>query len=97
MYLGKLCEVSESDDLYAGPAHPYTQLLLESSPQPDPKVAIDETIADDVELPSPINPPSGCRFRTRCRYATEICVESEPLLRAVSDDHFVACHHPLMI
>ncbi len=95
MYLGKMCEMSESDELYANPAHPYTQLLLSSSPIPDPLVAIDETVAAEGDLPSPINPPSGCRFRTRCPLADEMCERVEPEMRKVSDDHFVACHHPL--
>jgi len=96
MYLGKMCEVSESDRLYAEPAHPYTKLLLDSAPIPDPLVDIDETVAPDEGLPSPINPPSGCRFRTRCSNATELCEQVEPQLRKVTDDHFVACHHPLV-
>ena len=66
MYLGKLCETSESDELYARPAHPYTALLLESVPEPDPTIEIDETVVEMGELPSPLDPPSGCRFRTRC-------------------------------
>ncbi|MCP3989598.1 MAG: ATP-binding cassette domain-containing protein [Actinomycetia bacterium] len=96
MYLGKMCEMSESDELYANPAHPYTELLLSSAPVPDPLVAIDETVAPDEGLPSPINPPSGCRFRTRCPYVTELCEQAEPRMRRVSDDHYVACHHPLV-
>ncbi len=96
MYLGKMCEISESDELYAHPAHPYTELLLESSPIPDPTVEIDDEMIAGGELPSPINPPSGCRFRTRCDRADEICSNDEPTMRRVSDDHYVACHHPLV-
>ncbi len=96
MYLGKMCEYSESDELYANPAHPYTQLLLESLPIPDPGVELHMGITDDGELPSPIHPPSGCRFRTRCDRADDMCVQIEPTMRRVSDDHFVACHHPLV-
>lgn len=96
MYLGKLCEVSESNDLYERPAHPYTALLLESTPVPDPTVVVDQSFVDETELPSPINPPKGCRFRTRCPYATEICERAEPELAKVADDHYVACHHPLV-
>lgn len=96
MYLGKMCEVSESDELYANAAHPYTQLLLTSIPLPDPLVSIDRDLHEDEGLPSPINPPSGCRFRTRCPLADEICERVEPQMRRVSDDHFVACHHPLV-
>ncbi len=96
MYLGKMCELSESDELYAHPAHPYTRLLMESHPQPDPAVEIDDTVVAEGELPSPIAPPSGCRFRTRCPLADERCAREEPLMRRVDDDHFVACHHPLV-
>jgi peptide/nickel transport system ATP-binding protein len=96
MYLGKMCEMSESDRLYREPAHPYTKLLLGSSPVPDPLVAIDESVEAEGDLPSPINPPSGCRFRTRCPLADEICERVEPQMRRVSDDHYVACHHPLV-
>jgi peptide/nickel transport system ATP-binding protein len=96
MYLGKMCEVSESDELYANPAHPYTELLLNSAPVPDPLIAVDETVAPDEGLPSPIDPPSGCRFRTRCPYVTELCERAEPVMRRVGDNHHVACHHPLV-
>ena len=96
MYLGKMCEVSESDELYANPAHPYTQLLLTSIPLPDPLVSIDRELQVDEGLPSPINPPSGCRFRTRCPLADDICSRVEPQMRRVTDEHFVACHHPLI-
>jgi peptide/nickel transport system ATP-binding protein len=96
MYLGKMCEMSGSDELYAHPAHPYTKLLLSSSPIPDPLVAIDNSMLTDGELPSPMAPPSGCRFRTRCPLADEICERAEPQMRRVNDDHYVACHHPLV-
>ena len=96
MYLGKMCELSESDELYANPAHPYTQLLMDSHPEPDPHAVIDEHIAAEGELPSPIAPPSGCRFRTRCERATERCTAEEPQMRRINDQHFVACHHPLV-
>ena len=96
MYLGKMCEISEADELYAHPAHPYTELLLGSSPVPDPSVDVSTIRVIDGELPSPISPPSGCRFRTRCPFATEICAAEEPQMRQVAEDHFVACHHPLI-
>jgi peptide/nickel transport system ATP-binding protein len=97
MYLGKLCEVSESDEMYANPAHPYTSLLLGSLPIPDPSAPLeDDDLDDDGELPSPLDPPSGCRFRTRCPLADEVCEQVEPQMRAVGPDHFVACHHPLL-
>ena len=96
MYLGKLCEVAEPDDLYANAAHPYTSLLLESIPEPDPAAIIDETVDLVGEVPSSIDPPSGCRFRTRCPHATEKCENEEPQMREVSAGHHVACHHPLV-
>ncbi|MDE0928708.1 MAG: ATP-binding cassette domain-containing protein [Acidimicrobiales bacterium] len=96
MYLGKICEVAGSDELYENPAHPYTQLLLVSSPEPDPTVVLDRSDTSSGELPSPINPPSGCRFRTRCPLADDICSSQEPQMQEVGQDHFVACHHPLI-
>jgi len=96
MYLGKLCEVAEPDDLYANAAHPYTSLLLESIPEPDPAATIDESLDLVGEIPSSIDPPSGCRFRTRCPHATEKCANEEPQMREVSAGHHVACHHPLV-
>jgi peptide/nickel transport system ATP-binding protein len=96
MYLGKMCEVSESDQLYANPAHPYTKLLLGSIPIPDPLVRVADQPTIEGELPSPLSPPSGCRFRTRCPLADEVCERVEPQMRRVGEDHFVACHHPLV-
>lgn len=96
MYLGKLCEVSEANALYAQPAHPYSKLLVESSPEPDPFAEIDTTTEVQAELPSPLAPPSGCRFRTRCALATEICERVEPQMQRVGEDQYVACHHPLL-
>jgi peptide/nickel transport system ATP-binding protein len=94
MYLGKLCEVASSDDLYARPAHPYTNVLLDSIPEADPEA--DHSVGKIVgEPPSPVSPPSGCRFHPRCAYATDICTSEEPQLRAMGDGHFVACHHPV--
>jgi peptide/nickel transport system ATP-binding protein len=96
MYLGKICEVGAPDDLYAEPAHPYTSALLASIPVPDPTVAPTSTGLLTGDLPSPIAPPSGCRFRTRCPRAQDRCAEEEPVLRPVRDGHFVACHFPLI-
>ncbi len=94
MYLGKLCEVAASDDLYARPAHPYTNLLLDSIPIPDPNA--DHSTSDAIgEPPSPVAPPSGCRFHPRCPNADELCATEEPELRPMGDGHFVACHHPV--
>jgi peptide/nickel transport system ATP-binding protein len=93
MYLGKMCEVAASDDLYARPAHPYTKVLLDSIPVPDPdaELAHSEVVG---EPPSPVLPPPGCRFNTRCPRADERCVAEEPQLRDLGGGHFVACHHP---
>jgi oligopeptide/dipeptide ABC transporter ATP-binding protein len=93
MYLGKVCEVADPDDLYAHPAHPYSAALLRSIPVPDPTVS--QTGATlSGELPSPVDPPSGCRFRTRCPKAQDLCAAEEPTLRAVGENHYVACHFP---
>ena len=94
MYLGKLVEVAGSDDLYREAAHPYTEALLASIPEPDPDHISDHK-ALTGELPSPLNPPSGCRFRTRCPYAQDRCASEEPLLRELAPGHQVACHFPV--
>jgi peptide/nickel transport system ATP-binding protein len=94
MYLGKICEVSGSDDLYRNPAHPYTDVLLSAIPVPDPTVAV-KKISVEGEPPSPVSPPDGCRFNTRCPTASDRCRSEEPTLREVEPGHFVACHHPL--
>jgi peptide/nickel transport system ATP-binding protein len=96
MYLGKLVEVGPASAVYNHPAHPYTEGLLSSVPVPDPKV--ERAKAARVvrgELPSPMNPPSGCRFRTRCPFAKEICAEVEPPLRKFETGQEAACHFPL--
>ncbi|KAA0918972.1 ABC transporter ATP-binding protein [Dietzia sp. ANT_WB102] len=99
MYLGQVCEVADTSALYRAPAHPYTMLLISSAP------TLGGTLADSLgeapieatssELPSPLNPPSGCRFRTRCPRATEICATERPQLTDIAPGHKVACHHPL--
>lgn len=91
MYLGKVMEVAETKELFTTPLHPYTQALLSAIPIPDPEVK-KERILLQGDIPSPINPPSGCRFRTRCRYAKEICAQQEPPLEDVDGEHYVACH-----
>ncbi|MUT67530.1 ABC transporter ATP-binding protein [Paenibacillus sp. NEAU-GSW1] len=94
MYLGKLVEIAPSEELFHRPAHPYTQGLISSIPQPDPGRKR-QFSAISGEIPSPANPPSGCRFHTRCPAATARCREEEPKLRAVGSDHLAACHYPL--
>lgn len=93
MYLGKICEIAPADQLFADPQHPYTRVLLESIPVPDPHQPIAETTISG-ELPSPLDPPSGCRFRTRCPKAQEICATTEPTITENSPGHFTACHFP---
>jgi peptide/nickel transport system ATP-binding protein len=95
MYLGKLCEVGAPDVLYAQPAHPYTAALLAAIPVPDPGSPPDDARVLGGEIPSNLNPPSGCRFRTRCPKAQDRCAEEEPQIRNVGADQFVACHFPL--
>ena len=95
MYLGKICEVSTPQKIVNSPAHHYTRALVASVPVPDPTVGR-RRAAIEGEPPSPVNPPSGCRFRTRCAAATALCAEQEPQLREVTPGQFVACHHPIV-
>jgi oligopeptide transport system ATP-binding protein len=97
MYLGKIVEVSPAEELYRHPVHPYTEALLSAVPVPDPDLsARREQIVLEGDVPSPVAPPSGCRFHPRCRYATEICSREEPsLVMHGSQGHLAACHHPL--
>ena len=96
MYLGKLCEIGPVRSIFSGPLHPYTLALLNSIPSPDPTVGRRETASViSGELPSPLDPPSGCRFRTRCPRAADLCAAEVPELRQLGDGHLVACHFPL--
>ena len=97
MYLGKIVEISPAEELYQHPVHPYTEALLSAVPIPDPDLsAARKQIVLEGDVPSPIAPPSGCRFHPRCRYATEICkTEEPPLVPHGSLGHLAACHHPL--
>jgi peptide/nickel transport system ATP-binding protein len=95
MYLGRLCEIAPSDILYEAPAHHYTAALLSAAVEPDPD-ATRTQVTLSGEPPSPINPPSGCRFRTRCPRAENRCAEEVPELREIAPGHQVACHFPLV-
>ena len=98
MYLGKIVELSPAEELYTRPIMPYTEALLSAVPIPDPDLAAKrERIVLEGDVPSPINPPSGCRFHPRCRYATDVCRQVEPPLVDYGNGHLAACHHPLNV
>ena len=93
MYLGKMVELADAAEIYERPLHPYSKSLLSAVPVPDPKVArANQRIVLHGDIPSPLNAPSGCPFRTRCAYAAEVCAQSMPPFNEVCDGHFVACH-----
>lgn len=94
MYLGKIVELADRNEIYLRPLHPYTRALMSAVPIPDPdKASRAERILLKGDIPSPINPPKGCNFNTRCPIATEICFQEDPEYRELAPDHFVACHH----
>ena len=93
MYLGKMVELASAEEIYNHPLHPYSKSLLSAVPLPDPKAArANKRIVLSGDIPSPLNAPSGCPFRTRCPYATEACAQSMPPFNEVEKGHFVACH-----
>jgi len=93
MYLGKMMEITNTEELYKSPLHPYTQALLSAIPVPDPKISRSrKRVPLEGDVPSPINPPPGCRFKQRCRYAMPICGEADPVLKEVGPGHWCACY-----
>lgn len=95
MYLGRIVEMSSATELYESPLHPYSNALLSAVPVPDPRVnAVRERLVLDGDVPSPIDPPPGCHFHTRCPWATDECRTDDPVLRELASEHVAACHHP---
>jgi oligopeptide transport system ATP-binding protein len=93
MYLGNLVEMAESSELYKNPVHPYTKALLSAIPVPDPdEAAAKKRIVLEGDVPSPIDPPKGCKFKGRCAFAKDICSQVDPVLKDVGGGHFAACH-----
>lgn len=94
MYLGRLCELADAETIYRNPVHPYTRTLLSAVPEPDPDAPGHKLNLVPGELPSPVNPPSGCPFRTRCPRASDLCAKTMPDLAPIAEGQLVACHHP---
>ena len=92
MYLGEIVETEIAQEIYDAPKHPYTQALLSAIPIPDPTASKDRVILSG-DVPSPITPPTGCRFHTRCAHATSVCINQKPFRERISDDASIACHH----
>ena len=92
MFLGRICEVADKEELYTHPLHPYTGFLLDAIPIADPHSRREDKRILEGEIPSPVNPPSGCYFHTRCPYATEHCEEVRPQMRDFGNGHMCACH-----
>ncbi len=95
MFLGKLCEIGRTEEIFARPRHPYTRLLLDSIPKANPRYRLSGDLILSGEIPSPMRPPEGCRFHTRCPYARELCREKEPVFLADGEGKGLACHFPL--
>jgi oligopeptide/dipeptide ABC transporter ATP-binding protein len=91
MYLGKIVELAEGQELFSNPKHPYTEALMSAVPVPDPGYKAEQIVLEG-DVPSPLNPPSGCYFHPRCRYAKGICRDDSPAYDDLGDEHFVACH-----
>ena len=96
MYLGNMVELAEADEIFHHPIHPYTEALLNAIPTTDTVGAKELSILEG-DIPSPVNPPKGCKFHTRCKYCTEICTQVVPEWEEVRPNHFVACHHKLEV
>ena len=94
MYLGNMLELGDSDEIFAHPLHPYTEALLNAIPTTDEDANKNPEILEG-DIPSPVNPPKGCKFHTRCKYCTEICTQVQPEWEEIRPNHFVACHHIL--
>jgi len=96
MFLGQICEMAVTEEMYRSPRHPYTKFLLESVPQPDPTLRDEDRALLTGEVSSPVNPPSGCRFHPRCPYADDLCRQKQPDLVEMARGHLCACHHPMV-